>query len=77
MGDGDATQTQELLGDEFDQIIAPPRQREVEESSEVGRQERGREGIRATPGRRVDPGMSVLQDSVLGMTADGMDTGIA
>ena len=46
VGDGDTTQTQELLGNEFDQIIAPSRQREVEEGRGGGRQEREREGRR-------------------------------
>lgn len=69
MGSGDVTQTRDLLRNEFDRLIAPPGQ------SGGGSGEMQGEGVRvsAAPGRRVDPGMSVLQDSVLGMPADGMN----
>ena len=72
---GDETQTMELLDDEFDRLI-PQSGGEREESGEGGRGASSREEkeMAATRRavRRVDPGMSVLQDSVLGMPADGM-----
>ena len=85
-GGGDDGHTQELLTDELDRVITQPGVEEEGERWEEGEGEgEGREGgddgrgwregrARHRAVRRVDPGMSVLQDSVLGMTADGIWT---
>lgn len=81
-GGGNDSHTHELLTDELDRVIT---RAGVEEEGEGERCEGGEgDGERREDGGgwregearhravlRVDPGMSVLQDSVLGMTADG------
>ena len=73
---GDEIQTQDMLGGEFERAVTNGGEgREGVEGEEEGRRGRGagRGGVVRRHGavRRVDPGMSVLQDSVLGLSADG------
>ena len=76
--DGDDARTRELLGDEVARVIALSGEERGEEGGRGGGEEGrsdevrgGRAGGGERTVRRADPGMSVLQDSVLGMTADG------
>ena len=80
---GDNVQTREMLGNELDQFMGHrggggggegERGEEGGERREGEEERGGTEGVRLRPPRavkRVDPGMSVLQDSVLGMRPDG------
>ena len=83
VSEGDDIETRQMLGNELDLFMGQPQgereggRREEEEGGEGENREGGEQGgerrrvkIRR-PVRRVDPGMSVLQDSVLGMPPDG------
>ena len=68
-GDDDAL-AGEMLGNELNLLIGQGQ----EEGEGGGRGEGGGERrVRQRAVKRVDPGMSVLQDSVLGMHPDGKD----
>ena len=72
----DDTQTREILDEELSLLMGQPVEGEREER-ERGKMEAGRERMEGGTARHrdtrrvIDPGMSVLQDSVLGMTPDG------
>lgn len=80
---GDDIETRQMLDNELDLFMGQPQGereggRREDEGGEGENREGGEEGgerrrmkIRQRNVRRVDPGMSVLQDSVLGMPPDG------